>query len=180
MRFFLIVVALSFTVTKMHAQTSFYRFSLDSLGARSTISFSDFSGKRILIVNTASYDSLAGQFNELIQLKKLFKDSLIILAIPSNSFGTEPAADSVIAKFYIQDAAQRIVVASKTLVIGSNKHALYQWLTTAALNTVLDSEVKGSYQKYLLNRHGRLIGVFGPLVRPMDMNLINAIQKGFQ
>ncbi len=179
MRIIIILVSVFFSV-QLSAQNSIYTFKLDSISGSNQIDFAAFQGKRILVVNTASMDSLSSQFNELIQLKKFFRDSLVIIAVPSNSFNSEPSVDSSIVAFYQQSSVYRIPVSRKAIVTGGNICALYHWLTSAAQNGVMDSEVKGSFQKYLINASGKLIGVFTAAVRPMDENLIHAIVEGFQ
>ena len=62
-----------------------------------TISFSQFKGKKVLIVNTASTSKYKRQFESLQQLYAKYKDSLTVIIFPSNSFSNEPLSNLAIA-----------------------------------------------------------------------------------
>ncbi len=160
------------------SQTSVYSFKLDSISGSNQIDFAAFKGKKILIVNTASGDSAASQYNELIQLKQLYKDSLVIVVIPSNSFSSESGSSSDIRSAYAQSAYYKFPVAQKLSVKGSDKNVLYLWLTQGSTNGVMDQEVLRPFQKYLINRLGKLTGVFGARERPMGTVIRDAIEHG--
>ena len=179
MKFFPVLLLLIAIAACSYAQTSIYSFKLDSIAGINQIDFAGFKGKKILIVNTASGDTAASQYSELVQLKQLFKDSLVIVAIPSNSFNSETGSLLSIAGFYEQKSAYRFPVAAKLTVTGAAKSGLYKWLTQGSSNAVMDQEVIRPFQKYLINRNGRLTGVFSARERPMGTIIRNAIQNGY-
>jgi glutathione peroxidase len=157
------------------AQSSFYAIPLDSLGGQQTIALSAYGGKKILIVNAASADSASGQYAQLKQLHNLYKDSLVVIVVPSNSFGTEGAGEAALAAFYAQEGGNRFPVTEKMAVKGGNIAPLYQWLTQKAKNGVMDADVKRPFQKYLVSETGKLIGVFSGKISPLDAPIIRAI-----
>ena len=83
---------------------SFYDISIQNVSGN-TINFSQFKGRKVLIVNTASTSKYKRQFESLQQLYAKYKDSLTVIVFPSNSFNNEPLnnaaiADSIKAKGY--------------------------------------------------------------------------------
>ncbi len=157
------------------AQTSIYSFRIDSIAGNNTIDFSSFRGKKILIINTASADTASGQYAQIKQLNSQYKDSLVIIVVPSNSFNTENTNTPTMLAFYSQQPGSRFPVTKKIIVKGPGIHQLYQWLTQKNKNGVMDSEIRRPFQKYLISKSGRLIGVFSGKVKPFDPPLIQAI-----
>lgn len=158
------------------AQSSIYSFQIDSVANGSVIDFNAFSGKKILIVNAASGDSAFNQYEELKQLQQLYAESLIIVIVPSNSFGNEQLSEAEMATSYQQNSGIYFPVSIKLAVTGSNIHPLYSWLTQKSLNAVMDIEVKADFQKFLIDREGKLVGVFSKRVKPLSNDMQEAIQ----
>lgn len=159
------------------SQTSIYSFELDSITGSSKISFAAFQGKKILIVNTASQDTSFSQYEELKQLYQLYKDSLVIVVVPSNSFGSEQGGNNQIAANYTQTTQFKFPVSRKEKVKNPDIHPLYAWLTTQAQNGMLSSEVTKPCFKYLINRNGEFRGIYGPRIRPMSTIMRQAIEN---
>jgi glutathione peroxidase len=145
------------------------------MGGKSKIDFAAFKGKKILIVNTAALDSNAKQYEELKQINEYYKDSLVIVVIPSNSFNSEKSNAADLANFYRQDSKKPFPVANPVSVKGGTINALYQWLTQQTQNKQLSSEVLSPFQKYLINRNGELVGIYSVVIRPNDDILRNGI-----
>jgi glutathione peroxidase len=154
--------------------STIYQFSINDL-SNNAINFSDFAGKKILIVNTASNSKYASQYNDLETLFQQYKDSLIVIAIPSNSFGNEPASDTAIGNFVNRTYSIHYLLAAKIQVNGTGQDPLYNWLTDISQNNMFGSPVKGDFQKFLIDEHGLLIGVYAPSVSPTSDIIQNAI-----
>jgi glutathione peroxidase len=156
--------------------SSIYNFKIAAIDG-SEIELSKYQGKKILFVNTATQSRFAGQLRSLEKLYQKYKDSLVIVAVPSKSFGNEPAAASEI-KTHLQDQyGAHYLIAAPLDVSGPNTTPLYQWLTSKANNGVMSSSVEGDFQKYLINSDGRLIGYFIPGVDPMDSIVLKSIEN---
>ena len=151
-----------------NAQVSIYSFKLDSMGGKSKIDFAAFRGKKILIVNTAALDSNAKQYEELKQINEYYKDSLVIVVIPSNSFNSEKSNAADLADFYRQSTKTPFPVANPVSVKGEAMNVVYQWLTQQTQNKQLSSEVFSPFQKYLVNKSGVLVCIYSVVVRPND------------
>lgn len=159
-------------------QTSIYDLTVnDSQGNQ--IHFSDFKGKKILIVNTASNSKYASQYNDLEQLYQKFKDSLVVIAFPSNDFNNEPgdsvsSVSVVISKYHIS-----YIFGSPLAVKGSDISPLFKWLSESAQNGAINSPVIGDFCKYLIDGNGNIIGVFSGEVDPMEAVIQDAITTNY-
>lgn len=69
--------------------STIYTYTLPAADGGNGIHLSDYQDKKILFVNTASNSEYAIQYASLEQLYQRYKDSLVIIAVPSNSFGNE-------------------------------------------------------------------------------------------
>jgi len=136
-----------------------------------------FKGKKILLVNTAIGSSRASQFAGLEQLYQQFKDSLVIIAFPSNDFGHESGADSVIRQAVSSRFGIHYILAGKAAVSGARQHAVFQWLTDSTLNGRASNPVGNDFFKFLIDGSGNWMGVFSDQVDPLSSELINAIKQ---
>lgn len=154
--------------------TSIYSHTVDNING-GEINFSAFEGKKILIVNIATNSSRVNQLADLQQLHQQFRDSLVIIGFPSNSFGNEGRSNSEIQSFCDSQYGVGFLLATKGVVIGDSIQPFYHWLTTRTENGVFDNEIKGDFQKYLFDRNGNPIGVFAGMLSPLSGSLVNAI-----
>lgn len=154
--------------------TGIYEFSLPAAQG-GTINLSDYRGKKMLIVNTASNSGLAIQYAKLEELYQKYKDSLVIIAIPSNSFGNEQDDDSTIYEHVTAAYDITYPLAGKTEVAGDSTHELYQWLSLRALNNVTDIQMQSDFQKILIDGSGKITGIFSSAVDPMSKEMQDAI-----
>ena len=158
---------------------SVYEFSIPAANGIDTISLSGYAGKQILIVNTALESNYTYQLTGLAQLSQTYGDSLVIIAVPSNSFGNEPNNDSAIQYQLAHIFNIQFPVAAKSAVAGTDALPLYQWLNQKILNGSVDNIVTSDFTKYLINSSGQLTGIFSPEVEPMSSVLQDAI-KGIE
>ena len=97
------------------SQTSIYGLQIDSITGGGSINFSAFQGKKILLINCASNDTANIQYTQIKELNSQYKDSLVIIVVPSNSFNTENGPEAAMLDFYSQDANNRFPVTKKNL-----------------------------------------------------------------
>jgi glutathione peroxidase len=139
------------------------------------INLSQFQGKKILIVNTATNSNYISQYDSLEQLYQKYKDSLIIIAIPSNSFGNESNDNATIKNFVMSNYHIHYILAQKMDVTGDAQSALYSWLTHIEQNNMMSNDVEGDFFKFLIDKSGRLVGAFVPSVDPMSDDMQSVI-----
>jgi len=159
----------------IHTLSFILQVSIYTLGFSSTsgtsVSMQSFQGKKVLLVNIASGSRYVSQLQELQQLQTQYKDSLVVIGFPSNSFGKEPLEDAAIEAFCKNNYGVTFLLARKAPVLGSDKQALYQWLTRQNENGVMEGEVTGDFQKYLIDQNGNLIGAWAPAIAPTDPSI---------
>ncbi len=150
-----------------------YAFSFKALKA-GDIRLSDYVGKPILIVNTASLCGYTPQYTGLQALWTRYRDKgLMIVAVPSNDFGgQEPGGEAEIEHTAHQYAVS-FPVADKASVKTSPPHPFYRW---AAIERPLDTP-RWNFHKYLVGRDGHIAAVFASAVEPTDPRVIAAIEK---
>lgn len=139
------------------------------------INLETFQGKKILIVNVATGSPRAYQLRELQQLQELYSDSLIVIGFPSNSFGSENRSNLEIKEFCRLMHGATFLLAAKGPVRGDSIQPVYQWLTREGENGLLNSVVKGDFQKYLIDKSGNLQGVFSGSVSPLSAEITNLV-----
>ena len=163
------VVLVALTAFAYGEPKSIYQFvAKDIIGY--DVPLSSYRGKVLLIVNIASKCTKVEQLGELQTLyDELNVDGLEILAFPCNDFlRQEPKSNEEIRQFCTRKYAITFPVFSKISVKGRDTHPIYQYLTSKEANGVMDTYVKWNYQKYLIDREGRLVATFKPRVTVAD------------
>ncbi len=135
----------------------------------STIDFSAFKGKKVLVVNTASQCGYTYQYEGLEKLYEQYKDKLVIVGFPANNFGgQEPGTNSEIKQFCSGKYNVSFVMAAKVSVKGNDMAPIFKWLTQKSENGVLDANITWNFNKFLLDENGNLIQHFISKVEPTD------------
>jgi glutathione peroxidase len=163
---------------------SIYDFKAPGLTG-GTINFSDFKGKKILIVNTASKCGNTPQYDDLEKLYEKYKDKLVVVGFPANNFGAqEPGANEEIAEFCKKNYGVTFPMAGKVSVKGDDIDPLFKWLVQQsnemaknlptdnskdlAWRDYLRSPITWNFTKFLIDENGNLIAVFHNKVNPMS------------
>lgn len=146
--------------------STLYDFKVPGLDG-STIDFSKYKGKKVLIVNTASECGYTPQYADLQKLSEAHKSNLVIVGFPANNFGgQEPGSNTEIKEFCKKNYGVSFPMAGKVSVKGDDIHPIFKWLTTKSENGVMDAEIKWNFTKFLLDEKGKLIAVFPSKVNP--------------
>ncbi len=137
---------------------------------------SDFEGKAVLVVNTASQCGLTPQYDGLEKLWADYRDKgLVVLGVPSNDFGAqEPGTESEIKEFCETRFSVDFPMTAKAVVKGPGAHPFYQW---AKSELGEDAEPKWNFHKILIGRDGRPVATFGSRTEPNDPELIKAVDR---
>jgi len=162
---------------KNEVPKSIYDFKVESLNG-GKIDFSQFKGKKILIVNTASLCGNTPQYKSLEEVYEKYKGKLVIVGFPANNFGAqEPGSNAEIAQFCTKNYQVSFPMAAKISVKGGDMAPIYQWLTKQEYNGYKNSEVTWNFQKYLIDEKGNLVAVFSPRTLPDSKEVTDAIDK---
>jgi len=163
-------------VVIVNAQTSFYDFTVKDINGED-YSLSQFKGKKVLVVNTASKCGLTPQYEGLQELyEKYGGDDFMIIGFPANNFlKQEPGSNEEIATFCSINYGVSFPMMSKVSVKGDDQHPFYLWLTSKSHNGLEDSKVTWNFQKYMIDEEGQLVGHFSPKTKPDNEELLSWI-----
>ncbi|MEY3432329.1 MAG: hypothetical protein RL131_265 [Bacteroidota bacterium] len=147
---------------------SIYDLSYESIDG-DTVSLSQYKGKKIIIVNTASDCGYTAQYEELQQLYDLKKSEVVILGFPANDFkNQEKGSNEQISNFCKKNYGVSFPLASKVVVVkGAQQHPVFQWLSDPTQNGWNAEAPAWNFSKYVLDEEGRLIGYADPAVKPL-------------
>ena len=171
-----------------------YDIAVTTIDGRPT-TLRDHAGKVLLVVNVASKCGLTPQYAGLEALHERFEArGFAVLGFPANDFaGQEPGDEAHIREFCTSTYGIRFPMHAKIRVTGAEKHPLYAHLTMAApdaagreametslrsygMDPVAKPEVVWNFEKFLVDRHGRVTGRFAPTMAPDDSMLVAAIE----
>jgi glutathione peroxidase len=139
-----------------------------------TVSLCQFSGKVLLVVNTASECGYTPQYEGLEKLYRRYRDKgFAVLGFPANDFGgQEPGSNKEIAQFCRLNYGVTFPMFAKTSVVGANANPLYH-----ALAAQTGKPPRWNFHKYLLDRAGQPVAVFESAVEPSDSRVTSQIEK---
>lgn len=132
------------------------------------------SGKKVMVVNTASKCGLTPQYEDLEKLYQDFSDKgFVIIGFPANNFmNQEPGTNEDIITFCQENYGVSFPMMSKVSVKGDDMHPLYQWLTQKSQNGKMDAEVTWNFQKFLIDEKGHLVDVLSPREKPYSDKVV--------
>ena len=163
MKTLLLTLLLSATLTG-----SIYDFKVPGL-LGNEIDLSQFKGKKIMIVNTASKCGLTPQYEGLEALYKKYDGKLVIIGFPANNFGNqEPGGKEEIAEFCKKNYGVSFPMADKVSVKGDDISPLFKWLVDEAAKKGITDPISWNFTKFLVDEKGELVTVFSPKTKPMS------------
>ena len=132
---------------------------------------SDFAGRVILVVNTASACGFTPQFKGLQSLHEQYAArGLVILGFPCNQFGAQdPGENTQIAQFCDTQYGVTFPMMAKIEVNGANAHPLYQWLKKEAKGLLGTEAIKWNFTKFLISRQAQVLARYAPQDTPESL-----------
>ena len=157
--------------------TSFYNLEATSIDGNQ-VKMSDFKDKNILIVNVASKCGYTGQYKGLQNLYDNYRNELHIIAFPSNDFmGQEPGSNEEIKNFCEVNFGVKFDIFEKISVKGSGIHPIYSWLSNESENGWNNQVPTWNFSKYLIDKNGNLVGMWGPKTEPQSKEIIDLLKN---
>ena len=151
--------------------SSIYDFKVPGLDGE--IDFSNYKGKKIMIVNTASQCGNTPQYKDLEALYEKYKDKLVIIGFPANNFGgQEPGSNAEIKQFCTKEFSVTFPMAEKISVKGDDIAPIYKFLSEQAAAKGFDDPVKWNFGKFLIDEKGNLVATFSPKTQPMSEEIL--------
>ena len=154
------------------------------------VALSEYVGNVMLIVNVASKCGLTPQYDGLEKLYATYRDKgFVVLGFPANNFdGQEPGTETEIQEFCRSVYGVDFPMFAKLSVRGPDQSPLYRYLSRAIPTRTMspavlaagkkpnpDIDVRWNFEKFLVDRHGAVLGRFAPSVTPDDAGLVAAI-----
>ena len=129
---------------------------------------SDYQGKVLLIVNTASKCGFTPQYTGLESLHQTYGErGFSVLAFPCNQFGgQEPGSEEEIQSFCDLNYQTSFPLFSKIEVNGATSHPLYAHLKEQAPGVLGSKRIKWNFTKFLVNQHGEVVKRYAPSTKP--------------
>jgi len=151
--------------------TTIYDFQAQSITGE-TVNLSDYKGKALLIVNTASACGFTPQFAGLEALQQEFaSQGLVVLGFPCNQFGSQdPGSNEDIGAFCQKNYGVSFPMMAKIDVNGPQAHPLFQWLKTQAPGILGSEGIKWNFTKFLVNRQGQVVKRYASLDKPASLS----------
>ncbi|HKT93660.1 MAG TPA: glutathione peroxidase [Paraburkholderia sp.] len=148
--------------------TSIYSFSAQPLGSGEPVSLERYTGKVLLIVNTASECGFTPQYAGLQKLYDQYAArGLAVLGFPCNQFGKQEPGDAAqIGSFCEKNYGVTFPMFEKIDVNGANAHPLYRWLTGEAPGLLGLEGIKWNFTKFLVDRNGSVVKRYAPVTKP--------------
>ena len=149
---------------------SVYDFEAQQINGK-PVALSQFKGKVMLIVNTASACGFTPQFAGLEELHETYGNKgLVVLGFPCNQFGAQDAgSNDEIAEFCQLNYGVSFPMMAKIDVNGPQAHPLYQWLTTEAPGLLGSKAIKWNFTKFLIGKEGSVLKRYAPTDTPAGM-----------
>ena len=133
-------------------------------------SLSEFAGKPILIVNTASKCGFTPQYEGLEKLHRDYGDKVTILCFPCNQFGgQEPGDAAEIANFCSLTYDVTFPVMAKVDVNGDGADPLFKHLKAAKPGLLGLESVKWNFTKFLVDKDGKVVSRHAPTEKPASL-----------
>lgn len=172
---FSMLIARKSTAPSNQVDGSAYDFEFKSIDG-APMKLSDWRGRPLLVVNSASLCGFTRQYAGLQELWRRYEaDGLVVIAVPSNDFGEqEPDSDGEIQSFCQGVFGVTFPIASKHPVVGAEAHPFYKWAAEAMGPSGVPT---WNFHKYLVGRDGQLVRSFSTKLSPTSPEMISWIEK---
>jgi glutathione peroxidase len=154
---------------------SVYEFSLPRIDGKPE-SLSAYRGKVLMLVNVASKCGNTPQYEGLESLYEEYRDrGFVVLGFPANDFGRqEPGTNEEIAEYCRATWGVEFPMFEKISVRGEDQHPLYAFLTSQP--APIGGEIRWNFQKFLVDREGRVVERIAPGTQPRDAEVVRRIE----
>ena len=173
---FLLLFALFVQLTFAQTGETFHDFNAVTIRG-DTISLSQYTGKKVMVVNTASYCGFTPQYADLQALYQQYGGPTFeIIGFPCNDFGgQEPGTNGSIDSFCTGNYYISFQMMSRVSIAAPDTVEVYKWLQNASRNCFADAAVAWNFNKYLIDEAGNWIAYYPSAVNPLDPAIVNWI-----
>lgn len=160
--------------TQQAAAADAYSFAFTSIDGK-PMPLSDYRGKAVMVVNTASFCGFTPQYKQLQGLWEKYRDrGFVLIGAPSNDFGAqEPGSATQIKDFCETNYHIDFPLTEKVDVSGEKAHPFYRW---AGEELGVLAKPRWNFHKYLIDANGRLVDWFSSVTDPASDRVVRAVE----
>ncbi len=158
------------------APATVYDFTVKTIDGKD-MKLSQYKGKKLLIVNTASKCGFTPQYKELEELSKKYGDKVTVLGFPSNSFNQELNTNREVAAFCEKNFGVTFPLFATAPVKGDEASPLYKFLADKRKNGAVSDAPSWNFCKYLIDAQGHVVKFYPSGVTPLSQELLADIKK---
>ena len=164
--------------TAPSTEKSMYEFIMKDIDGRD-VKLDAYKDKVVMIVNVASKCGYTPQYEGLQALYDKNKDKgFVILGFPANNFmGQEPGSEAEIKEFCSSKYKVTFPLFAKISVKGEDQHPLYNFLTNKATDPEFSGDISWNFNKFLLDRSGKVVARFGSKDTPEGESITSAVER---
>ena len=157
-----------------------YSYSFKDINEEDMINLSDYKGKTLVVVNTASLCGFTYQYDGLQKLYDDYKDQgLVVLGVPSNDFGNqESGTNSEVKEFCESTFSITFPLTEKNVVKGKDAHPFFKWSKKEL--GFIGGVPRWNFHKIIIGKDGNAIAGYTALTRPSSKKFISEIEKALQ
>ena len=157
-----------------------YSYSFKDINEEDMINLSDYKGKTLVVVNTASLCGFTYQYDGLQKLYDDYKDQgLVVLVVPSNDFGNqESGTNSEVKEFCESTFSITFPLTEKNVVKGRDAHPFFKWSKKEL--GFIGGVPRWNFHKIIIGKDGNAIAGYTALTRPSSKKFISEIEKALQ
>ncbi len=157
-----------------------YSYSFKDINEEDVINLSDYKGKTLVVVNTASLCGFTYQYDGLQKLYDDYKDQgLVVLGVPSNDFGNqESGTNSEVKEFCESTFSITFPLTEKNIVKGKDAHPFFKWSKKEL--GFIGGVPRWNFHKIIIGKDGNAIAGYTALTRPSSKKFISEIEKALQ
>jgi glutathione peroxidase len=137
-----------------------------------------YKGKVILMLNVASKCGNTPQYAALETMYTKYKSKgFVVMGFPANNFGgQEPGSEMDIKAFCEETYKVDFPLFSKVSVKGADQAPLFKYLTAQESKPLSKGDIRWNFEKFLINKQGKLVNRFGDKVKPDDKTIVDAVE----
>ena len=154
-----------------------YSYSFKDINEEDVINLSDYKGKTLVVVNTASLCGFTYQYDGLQKLYDDYKDQgLVVLGVPSNDFGNqESGTNSEVKEFCESTFSITFPLTEKNVVKGKDAHPFFKWSKKEL--GFIGGVPRWNFHKIIIGKDGKVANTFASFTKPTSKKFLNFINK---
>ena len=177
MKYFALILFVLITSINIAMTDNAHDYSFKSINEEDIIKLSDYKGKTIVVVNTASLCGFTYQYEGLQALYETSSSKgLMVIGVPSNDFGNQESGSNEQVKEFCESTFNiTFPLTEKNIVKGNDAHPFFQWSKKEL--GFLGGVPRWNFHKIIIDKNGNALAGFTALTKPSSKTFISQIEK---